>query len=261
MYSNWFKEYKAKLNKLEVERGTRFALSYNKLVRLAVTRFLSGEPLPKNTPGINLTKDGLPTFIYYLHLKLRLRDRDDLKIIFTMLNLTRGVVLKPVDDFKTITDSWKGCNPPKWASLQSAVKRSLGYRRSRYNFESLHTSTKSGPNGQAMLSSFLDYLVLPDELKEQICKLGGQKIKRIFSLITQTTDSIPTYQHWFTVTEQSTEKATLIRKLSTFGDKEGKTRVIGILDYWSQTVLRPIHKAFERILKNIPEDCTYDQSA
>lgn len=48
--------------------------------------------------------------------------------------------------------------------------------------------------------------------------------------------------------------------MSLFGDKEGKTRVIGILDYWSQCVLKGIHKDLERFLSKIPEDCTFDQT-
>lgn len=51
------------------------------------------------------------------------------------------------------------------------------------------------------------------------------------------------------------------RKLSYFPDKEGKTRVIGILDYFSQTVLRKLHSFLFRILDRIPQDCTFDQSA
>jgi hypothetical protein len=49
--------------------------------------------------------------------------------------------------------------------------------------------------------------------------------------------------------------------LSHFADKEGKTRVIAILDYWSQTCLRPLHDSINRILKRIPMDCTFDQNA
>lgn len=32
-----------------------------------------------------------------------------------------------------------------------------------------------------------------------------------------------------------------IRKLSDFGDLEGKTRIIGVIDYFSQSTLKPIH--------------------
>jgi hypothetical protein len=34
---------------------------------------------------------------------------------------------------------------------------------------------------------------------------------------------------------------TTIRRLSLIKSFEGKTRIIAILDYWSQTVLKPLH--------------------
>lgn len=49
------------------------------------------------------------------------------------------------------------------------------------------------------------------------------------------------------------------RKLVYFPDKENKVRVIAQLDYWSQTVLRPLHFYLLRCLRNIPQDCTFDQ--
>jgi len=48
-------------------------------------------------------------------------------------------------------------------------------------------------------------------------------------------------------------------KLSYFSDREGKTRVIAIADYFSQTVLRYLHSYLFSILKLIPQDCTFDQ--
>jgi hypothetical protein len=50
------------------------------------------------------------------------------------------------------------------------------------------------------------------------------------------------------------------RKLSYFSDKEGKTRVIAILDYWSQSALKPLHDKLMFILKGIRCDVTFDQN-
>jgi len=55
-------------------------------------------------------------------------------------------------------------------------------------------------------------------------------------------------------------KSKSFRKLSYFADKEGKVRVIGILDYWSQSCLRPLHKRVNRLLKSLKCDCTFDQN-
>jgi len=52
-----------------------------------------------------------------------------------------------------------------------------------------------------------------------------------------------------------------VRKLSALEDKEGKTRVIGIFDYWSQTVLKPLHDSLMGGLKRIRNDCTFNQGS
>jgi hypothetical protein len=49
-------------------------------------------------------------------------------------------------------------------------------------------------------------------------------------------------------------------RLSIFGDKEGKTRVVAIVDYWTQTCLKPLHLALMGLLRRLPADCTFDQS-
>lgn len=50
-----------------------------------------------------------------------------------------------------------------------------------------------------------------------------------------------------------------IRHLSYFPDREGKTRVIAIGDYMSQTVLKSLHMYLFRALQKIPQDCTFNQ--
>lgn len=40
-----------------------------------------------------------------------------------------------------------------------------------------------------------------------------------------------------------------------------KSRVVAILDYWSQTALRPLHQFLFGVLRKIPQDVTFDQSA
>lgn len=51
------------------------------------------------------------------------------------------------------------------------------------------------------------------------------------------------------------------RKVSAIADKEGKSRVVACLDYWSQTALRPLHDYLFKILRRIPQDCTFDQGS
>lgn len=52
-------------------------------------------------------------------------------------------------------------------------------------------------------------------------------------------------------------KSDTLRKISYFSDKEGKTRVIGIMDYWSQSCLIQLHKQLNKLLRSIKNDCTF----
>lgn len=52
-----------------------------------------------------------------------------------------------------------------------------------------------------------------------------------------------------------------MRKLTPIPDKEGKTRIIAIFDYFSQCSLKPLHESLNKILKDgLKEDCTFNQS-
>lgn len=51
-----------------------------------------------------------------------------------------------------------------------------------------------------------------------------------------------------------------ISKLSLKADREGKTRVFAILDYFSQTVLLGLHKKLFSILATFPSDKTFNQT-
>jgi hypothetical protein len=53
----------------------------------------------------------------------------------------------------------------------------------------------------------------------------------------------------------------ILRKLSWFPDKELKVRVIAIGDYYSQAALKPFHHYLFRVLRKIPQDCTFNQAA
>jgi len=50
-----------------------------------------------------------------------------------------------------------------------------------------------------------------------------------------------------------------MRKLSVIHDKEGKTRIIAIADYWTQSALKPLHDRIFSILKGIRTDMTRNQ--
>jgi hypothetical protein len=97
---------------------------------------------------------------------------------------------------------------------------------------------------------------LPKRLRVSIAQLGG---KRISSYLIRLEDGAPFLQKFFS--QFGIIEKGIFRKLTAFSDKEGKTRVIAILDYFSQSVLKPLHLYLFRFLKRINQDCTFDQNS
>jgi hypothetical protein len=93
-------------------------------------------------------------------------------------------------------------------------------------------------------------IILPTELVEDLCTLGG-------SLFSERVETLKAWTDYFRF--YFPNSGGLLRKLSYFPDKEGKVRVIGILDYFSQSVLRVLHLYLYKVLRKIPQDYTFDQ--
>jgi len=112
-------------------------------------------------------------------------------------------------------------------------------------FKSFHLSTKSGPNGpgNALWASPYDLISLPQELREAIYIVGGEKLKeKMITFMSGLLDQKWSNYLWHFLGIPKDGNQGNIRILSGFPDKELKTRVIAIGDYYSQSALIPLHK-------------------
>jgi len=105
-----------------------------------------------------------------------------------------------------------------------------------------------GPLGQALGTAMMDLAILHPVLKENICILGGSKLLEYMNLLEPGAKGL-----------HPNVAKTTNRRISVIKDKECKNRPIAIFDYWSQTVLIPLHKSLFRILKSINTDLTFNQ--
>jgi hypothetical protein len=127
--------------------------------------------------------------------------------------------------------------------------RELGYapctvkpRRLLANPESYRS--KSGPNGHALLTAIQDSKYLPDSLIKSIINVGGPRLGLLIrNSKSEITSSI--YQKFFKISDRQS-----IRRLSWFKDKEAKIRTIGILDWYSQLALKPLHQYLADVSKD-----------
>lgn len=59
--------------------------------------------------------------------------------------------------------------------------------------------------------------------------------------------------------EQYFETRQSTAKVSVKYEAAGKVRVFAIVDWWTQILLSPFHRAVERVLRSLPQDATFDQ--
>jgi len=93
---------------------------------------------------------------------------------------------------------------------------------------------------------------MPDNLIEDIRIVGGEKLFQKMSNLKEGLQA-EIFRGVLPV------EPGFIRKLARVDDKEGKTRVIAILDYFSQSCLKPLHNYLFQVLKKIPQDRTFLQ--
>jgi len=142
--------------------------------------------------------------------------------------------------------------------------KTLGYSHSEsvpkaLDWKSYHFTTKSGPNGHALGSAVEDLFALPKTLVVSLKRLGGENFSK--EIDNHLNASYFRKFIWETFSYLTFYKQGNFRKLVYFPDKEVKVRIIAILDYWSQTALKPFHHWLFRVLKKIPQDCTFDQGS
>jgi hypothetical protein len=160
----------------------------------------------------------------------------------------RGIVdLEPITkpstgDLSSIKDEMVG------------VLRQLKWRLEPSQWEEFHLTTKAGPNGPALLSSMIDLHLLPERLTRSIKVMGGDALSQIMDTLTSAVNPDLWTKHF------KMKPKGIIRKLSIVHDPEAKERVIAMLDYWSQTALKPLHDSEFSLLRAIQGDCTFNQS-
>lgn len=173
----------------------------------------------------------------------------------TAMFSTRAVTLPEDPNYETITQD-SIIETPSYASYVGEFWRAL--RISPYaslpkglKWSQWHLTSKQGPNGLALHTLMRDYVSLPECLRQDLSTLGGSEWNVAMQSIETVLDPIKG-------SKIPTEPG-IIRKISSFGDIEGKTRVIAVLDYFSQSCLKPFHSWLFRVLKRIPQDYTFNQ--
>lgn len=98
----------------------------------------------------------------------------------------------------------------------------------------------------------MDLASLPEDLIKDLEEVGGKKFSEKVTTLKEGLQA----QIFRGVLPCDPSR---YRKLARVDDKEMKTRVIAILDYFSQSVLKPLHEYLFKVLRKIPQDRTFSQ--
>jgi len=226
--------------------GYLYALRYMKIARSAMYRYISGRPLKVSHP-VRLTHDGIPVFLQDWIPFIRVHSPRHLQVVITLLSLGRIFTDVGVLDTTPITSPYTGKKVDQ-VIPQSMIADFLDScnLRTRISFDLPESfiRTSMGPSGPAMSSVMHEAQVLPDSLVETISRLLPSNLSGYLNRCR----SYPPKggKHY--------------RKIVVVPDKEGKSRIIAILDYWSQLALRTLHSLLIRVIKGLRSDCTFDQT-
>jgi hypothetical protein len=189
-----------------------------------------------------------------------------IRLVLSVLFSTRALRAEVNPSFSTIEGeplykyknaTFLGGEMRNFLKINGVKRKQMGKKPRKLNFSQFHMTSKSGPNGHALWSSYLDFMSLTKEQKEDIATLAGDKIidlgNRFQSIYQSFTD-------FFDGMSSPRKGITITRKIICIQDKEMKTREVAILDYWSQCALLPLHNYQLRFLSNVAQDCTLNQT-
>lgn len=248
----YIKEWIGIISKRVSTRGAVETIAYVKNIRLCFTRHMCGAPL-KESPGsgVQLDKEGLPIGVPFVKL-FQSHDPYQLRLGFTLLSISRYLSGWKSPDLSTISDPCKGTKVASYATSLAAITRRLGWTIPVPRWEQCHVTTKSGPNAQALLSSIEDAHLLSESQISDLRLVGGEELVRLIE--TSRLVSVPTWLSMFGLSPKGR-----LAKLSLVKDKEAKCRIVAILDYWTQSGLKPLHDSLMGFLRSLRSDCTYNQ--
>lgn len=259
------KRFLYKVSELRTKNGLSFCIKYMKSVRLHITRYMCGNPLLVNNSRVSLIA-GFPKHFLFLKEIIDLKNPIKLRGILTLLYFTRSIIptkeedKKIIPDYSSITNKYTGRDysiPMYFISYWYTKNFGNNFLSIPKFDNSLHyISSKGSPFGPATISGpfALFYMIeFGQSMLTNFLKLVGE------SAYTQL------FGNYIKELMQDHRLMTPGKVIGSLGktsivkDPELKRRVIAMLDYNSQLLLRPIHDDLLKLLSKLPQDRTYTQ--
>lgn len=265
-----FKPLHASVLALWTNSGPKFTSQYLANVSRALVCWFGNEVYIQDKTWISLTRNGLPKIIPYYLRKLILKSKmgsDEGKLILratlTVIGVFRVIGFFPTEKLETITNPFTGVSQVLPDSdLDPVISRMRPITLiGKPDFSRINES--SGPNyPRSTWASAADAIALMHHPKQMFaflrwCNRNNWSLPIVWFL-------------WLLVVSfpglilanlfgRQDLYPTSIGKLGRVLEARGKVRIVAMVDYWTQLVLKPLHDAIFATLKHIKQDGTFNQ--
>jgi hypothetical protein len=265
---------------IQTKSGWKFTITYLAECLRIIFDLLSENPLKDGKTWVSVYANGVPKFFGMEGRSVlgslidskragQVVESDVLRIsrlLITICALFRGMSFHHVIKFNSVTAPWAGTEYLPDPLIKPAL-RNMGFSnlRRKVKSPSFLWSNKSGVNARySFLSSGLDLLAMMDRPSIWLAYLK-YCIRMSYFLWTTVfiLYSIALFPLYLAnqLRELFLEEGALLHlgRLTVIKEMRGKARVVGITDYWTQCLFKPLHDAIYSTLNDLFEDGTNDQ--
>nr|WVH16999.1 RNA-dependent RNA polymerase [Rhizophagus clarus mitovirus 7] len=187
-----------------------------------------------------------------------------LRVIYALLSSHRVVVTPMKISYSTITDSGV-TSLPNYGEQFKVALNALGISPTEFQTvlrancanAKLRIINTAGPNGQATWTAYEDACAL----KRSPSLFSSFKyISEAFDMEWIMGQMVHTAKGPATLTKRFSGDAEVAGRIHAIEEWGGKTRLVAILDYWTQALLTPLHDTIAFFLKRLANDGTFDQN-
>lgn len=275
----WAKEVSQTFNRYRACHGLAFTILFFKQARWVLLKRLLNDPLEPSSRKVRVDRYGFPMVLpHSLRVvlrslpttgEIRYEDRVVRSISLFLLSIYtfyKGQVQWKLN-LRTITDPYTG-SVTALESIVKAIPRlclRLGVIELEVKGVSFFPTNRSGPNGHALLMCHLDAAALLSnkEVDSSFRDWVGSNLfarsaqRRIFDLVGSLTSI---WAEFLYLLRSGCVPDLHLGRVS-LKPEHGKFRAFAIVDYFTQVVLRPLHRALFEVLKEIPMDATFNQDS
>lgn len=252
-----------KCRSIASNNGLLFLITLLKNSKVALSRHLCKTPLTSSDGRVSLDHFGLPRILpWYLRKLIYQRDKNSIILAFTLLSVSRIIPVRGRPKYLSIIEQFNG-NIDTVNICKTYIKEKFGpYLIELSNYSKIKTirlskilpSVKVGPSGApAALSITLEAILMKKSnlynyFLEFIMLSGNSRLLEWFNHYSNGI-SIPKNRIFDKI----------LSKLIELPDKEGKVRLIAILDGWTQACFKPLHEFCFSLMFKMSCDYTYNQ--